>query len=202
MTDQVQHLVFYNDEEYKLCNSAPHEFFDPRVYRLNPKGVATNCHRGWNATLEISEYLNLKQLLVYHDTGLPIRDRFPNGPSINGISPEKPIAITFNCFYNNLNLTLDFTGSILIGKDRTSSIKGRPMGGSAFWMYESLLELSFESGKQCFVKNLSGFAQQTRENYIEPFFGSYYKLIESDDFRQAMIDTFSGDYGFTRIRKP
>ena len=202
MTSQVQNLVFYKDKEYELCASAPHEIFDPRLYGLNPKGVATNCHCGWQATLDISEWLSLKQLSVYHDTGLRIRDRFPNGPSINGVSPEKSVATIFNCFYDNLNLTLDYTGSILVGKDRSTSVKGRPMGGSAFWIYDSLLELSFKSGRQYAEKDLSGFAQQTRENYIEPFFGPYYSLKDSDDVRQAMSNAFTGDYGFIGIKKP
>ena len=195
MTAQVTDTVEFQGEEYTLCRYSGDILFAPEEYGLNPSSPSTACHLGWIANYEISDRLFLKDLFVFHDAGLPIKNRRPNGPRISGILPKEPDSLSFvrfNCFYEGLNIPISFTGGILITQDLSLLL---PFGGwPLFWQYEIVYELSFLDGHLERIAEKSEIAQIIREKYLVKGLLGHPTLTRDAEVQRWLDSSFSHHY--------
>lgn len=166
MTTQISDGVIYGGRKFVLCGCNGPELFDPAQYDLVPAAPSTACYRGWMADFSVNEILVLKDLFVFHDAGMPVLNRRPNGPLINSIAPIEPNSwCGFNCLYQDVNLSSSFTGGLLIA-DGFIKQSGVGMGFHKFWKFETVLELIFENGYLRNVADRSQVAQTIRQNHL------------------------------------
>jgi hypothetical protein len=118
------------------------------------------------AEYAIDDKLSLADLYVFHDAGLPAKNRRPNGPVINGVLPQEPESpLGFNCLYKSLNLPLSFTGGLLLGKGLIRALLVN-MGFHAFWKFEEVHEVIFQSGQLVSAIDKSNIAKTIREEHL------------------------------------
>ena len=166
VTTQISDGVIYEGKKFVLCGCNGPELFDPAIYGLVPAAPSTACYRGWMADFAVNEFLVLKDLFIFHDAGMPALNRRPNGPLVNSIAPIEPNSwCGFNCLYPDVNLTIPFTGGLLIA-DGFIKQSGVNMGFHRFWKYETVMELIFANGRLQSVDDKSAVAQTVREHHL------------------------------------
>jgi hypothetical protein len=166
MTAQASDQVTYANEQFLLCGVNGPELFDPAAFGLKPAMPSTACYRGWMANYEVIDQLLLADLYVYHDAGLPAKNRRPNGPTIAGVQPVDPNSpIGFNCLYRGLHLPIVFTGGLLLGRSLVRGL-ARNMGFHTFWKYEKVVELIFADGRLEVAADKSKVAAKVRTDHV------------------------------------
>ncbi len=146
------------------------------------------------AEFSVEENLKLKDLYVFHDAGLPVKNKRPNGPTINSILPIEPNSwCGFNCLYKNLNLPLQFTGGFLLG-DGLIKQSGVNMGYHPFWNYESVVELIFENGMLKCAEDKSSVALAVREKYLVSGILGHKKIVDDVAVARWIEQSFSLNY--------
>jgi len=90
MTTQMTDGISYEDESFQICAWNGAELIEPKDYGLNPQMASTACYRGWSAEFLVTDRLLLKDLSVFHDAGLPVKNQRANGPVIHGVAPITP----------------------------------------------------------------------------------------------------------------
>ncbi len=184
MTAQVGDRFFLEGDGYSIVALSNPIQFQPEEYGMIPEACCTACWNGYWCDYHISEEgIRLQNLYIH------TKDEIY--PKINGIGPEekskKYHLYMGHCLYRNLDLPMEYTGKILVGKDfiRTYYMH---MGYQRAWAYEVLKELVFENGKLVQTVDHSHMAKQLREE-IES------RTVENggkdDDIRQFVKKSFS-----------
>ncbi len=122
MTAQIFDRVIFEAESYKLSNATNELPFKVEMFNIEPIWTSTSCWRGFVRTfIIINRQLYIKQLDVNDKKirELGVYKYQPN--TIYGTYPEineggNTNAI-FEMTYKDINHKVDFTGSILIGKN-------------------------------------------------------------------------------------
>ncbi|WP_426341355.1 hypothetical protein ACN9MZ_06220 [Pseudoduganella sp. S-14] len=194
MTTQVADGVIYDGRKFVLCGRNGPELFDPTIYGLVPAAPSTACYRGWMADFAVNDFLMLKDLFIFHDAGLPVLNRSPNGPLVNSIAPVDPNSwCGFNCLYQDVNLTTPFTGGLLIA-DGFIKQGGVNMGFHRFWEYEIVLELIFESGHLQSVEDKSAVARTVRQNHLGTDILGHKNITDDTATKDWIEHSFSLNY--------
>jgi len=169
MTAQMNdEFVFRRRKYYVSAIEFPENFIDIYSLGFKPTMFHTACWRGYIATYSIyRKYLVLKNL--YTNNGDDLKNE---APKLNNKLPQ--ISINENWVseetkmnrreftYNNINLIIPYTGSILITKDFINE-RYVHMGFQPYFNYEAVIQLSFNNGKYIISKDLSDIAKQIRE---------------------------------------
>ena len=134
MTGQIHDTVIYRGEKYSLVEDSG-GLPTPFDYGLIPGQMHTACWRGFYLT-----YIILDVRLVLDQ--LTIRTFDNNYPPVNGI---QPVEDNSNKVYQGLNLTLPYTGKLVIAKDFMQE-KYIHMGFQPASSFRTVLELTFENG--------------------------------------------------------
>ena len=164
LTTQAESGFRYKDDLYGILatgNDNYDKLFSPYDYGLIPHGESTASYSGWCAELGVSEsQLTLESLYVNLEGGL-------QGPRINEVAPVVCDNL-FNNHYENLNLTLPFTGGVLLVRE--------PVGMSAFkiWDFSIVLELVFENGRLLNEFDRSSVVGHLRETIEKSFTRRYF----------------------------
>ncbi|MBD3190400.1 MAG: hypothetical protein GF308_07135 [Candidatus Heimdallarchaeota archaeon] len=181
MTAQQPDLFIYKGKEYSLIGVDGRELFDPADYNIQPTMVSTACYRGYVCTYSISEdYLVLKNLQIRTD----------KPREINKKKPEKG-KTGFSHEYSNLDLKIDFTGSLLIGKGFIQEMYVH-MGFQRPISFETVRELYFEKGQLKEEKNLSKLMAKKRQD--DPHKDSQPDYQSGEDTRSWIEKAFSLDF--------
>ena len=122
-----------------------YSLFDPQKFGLSPTPPHTACWKGFIVQFRTFEnQLILDQLHVHCDNRIY--------PKINGIKPR------FGGFqmkaYNNLNMKLSYTGTIIVGKGMLPEFRGRAFTGPH--SYATTYELTFREGTLVNSRETSG----------------------------------------------
>ena len=123
--EQMHHKVVYENFTMKLLDVKGFGFFEPKRYKLEPYSTSTACLDGYicNYTIENGRLL-LSKLNINLNEPIPIA----------GCRPTEGKSL-FKYEYNNLNLVMGFTGTILLGEKMIDS------------KFKSVLEFRFEAGQ-------------------------------------------------------
>ncbi|WP_299901332.1 hypothetical protein [uncultured Aquimarina sp.] len=191
MTAQISDHIIYQGEIYDLTGYTEEIPFFVESFGLNPVGKTTACWRGFQRTFIIDK----DQLLIQ---GVDINLKKENSkksplPSINGVTPNtkvrRPKSFFFNTEYEGLNYLIEYSGSLLIGKDFIRNLYVH-MGFHPAWKYEKVLEFEFNHGVLVKIEDLSkkmkGIRAELQENensmkdinthdWIESTFNQKYK---------------------------
>ena len=174
MTAQASDKLYYNGERYFEYMHQGKELFDPRANGFDPSGSCTACYRGFICEYEITEdRLFLKNLLINTGTG--------NYPDLNGVSVSikgyKEVGLFFKRKepiydtsisdldmkkYKDVNLPLDYSGKVIVGKDFLREYYVHAPIKIPF-TYEIFLELTFEKGRLIEKIDFSEDAKKIRD---------------------------------------
>lgn len=194
MTTQMTDGITYEGESFQICGCNGPEFFDPKEHGLNPKAPSTACYRGWVGEYIVTDRLLLRDLYVFHDAGLPVKNKTANGPVIGGVAPTKPESWGgFNCFYKDLNFSTSFSGGLLIASGFVRELAVN-MGYHPFLKYTRVIELLFEDGKLLEASDKSSVAQEIREKHLVPGFLNRPSLSDDQAVMKWIEDSFSLRY--------
>ena len=156
MTGQIPDHFIYNDKEYSLVGLEGDELFFPQDYGMETKSPHTACWRGYVIT-----YGLLDNKLVVKNA-----DIFTDKPkAINNVKPKSEDN-SFKQFYQDVNLELKFTGSIIIACDFIQE-RYVHMGFQSPSSFRDVHELTFKDGILVEAKDISE-DMETRRNAGPP----------------------------------
>ena len=177
MTAQTPDQLQYEGEDFTILGDPARIGFDPRDYGLVPVPRDMGNHRGYWCRYAVSGGRLILDALHVNCA----RDRLP---SVNGIEAEAPrlelaevTYITPDGFeekmeerltnagyhvYRGVGLALEFTGSVKVG--RGMSAWPPNAGYPPAWVYRTVLELSFETGRLTGAEDVSASAADERES--------------------------------------
>jgi hypothetical protein len=194
MTGQIPNEFLFKGESYSIAGVNGPTLFNPRDYGISPQSASTACWRGF-----VAYYAVLKDKLVI-DT-LFIKSKEPK--KLKGIEPKDESSFSkedeeyayikhfFSYCYPKINFELDFTGSILIGKDFIDEMYVH-MGFQRPITYRTVYELTFENGY--LIKTLNKSEEMKRKRLEDSQKGTRPKSNEKDDIKEWVIDSFSLSY--------
>ena len=149
MSEQIPDPFFWNDEEWVFLEADDvYSLFDPEKFGLSPSMDSTACYKGFVIQFKIIDnVLIFDKLSVYCENNIY--------PTINGIEakPSKEEWTSMKV-YENINLKLNYSGTIIIGKNMESRFHGRAFTGP--YSYETTFELKFKKGQLVSSKETSG----------------------------------------------
>jgi hypothetical protein len=172
MSSQIDDKFLYKGSEYSISAiEFPERFLDIYSLGIKPKEFHTACYRGYIATFAInSENLFvLKQL--YTNNGNDKNNKPPviNGKEVKISTPEyleKDYKNYREYVYSDIDLIINYSGSIIIAKDIIRS-RYINMGFQYPISYKKVLLLTFDNGKLIKHKSLSKIASLIRSGKIE-----------------------------------
>jgi hypothetical protein len=154
MTAQISDTFLFQDKNFSIVGVNGQELFSPAVYNMQPLPRITSCWRGYICTYKT---LYNKLLLDSLQTNLD-----HEGPPINNVHPVFLHKSTFDNAYKDLNLSVDFTGGILIAHAFISQLYVH-MGFHPAWKYEIVFELILSQGYVLDTRDVSQKMAELRE---------------------------------------
>lgn len=159
MTAQIGDVFKYKNHDYKIVAINKPISFSPEEYGITPESCCSACWTGYWCNYNIS------------DEGIVLENLYINShedyyPDINGVkvkgSKKNAFEYMGHHYYEGVNIKMDYTGRILVGKD---FLRGYyiHMGYQRAWAYEELKELVFENGALIEVIDHSHIAKEIRE---------------------------------------
>lgn len=192
ITAQIPDIFRFENEEYAIAG-VNGEIFIPEKWGIHPVGM---CSANWKGYLII--YVLHDDKLVLNQLRVSLgefneRDFTPKmGPEINGTQPEYDPLQEPNNSYEDLNLPLNFTGGILLGKDFIQELYVH-MGFHPAWKYKTVYELVFQDGKLIEKRNLTEKMEEIRfkltDKPLKPDFSK-------TDLQEWIQSTFRLDYDY------
>ena len=158
MTAQVPDTYLYEGKEYSIVAMSKRINFNPLKYGIDPQWTCTACWTGYSVDYSVEDSkLLLKRLWISKSAS--------GYPDVNGIKVKKlEKSGIFSYVYENVNITINYTGKIVIGNGfidkyytHTAFMSQRP------WAYDKALELIFEKGILVDVLDHSETVRAVRE---------------------------------------
>jgi hypothetical protein len=176
MTAQINDRFNYKGKSYRISAiQYPEKFFNIKKLKIKHQWINTACRRGYVAEFSIYENnLALTTLMTnVHRKTKPI--------AINGIMPRIDIDndkdYEFREWdYQNINLKLNYSGSIII-TDGFIRERYVHMGFQSPFSYEVVIELSFKDGVLIKSNDMSQIAKQMRETQTSKIDKSGFKCL-------------------------
>lgn len=170
MTAQISDRVNVDGRIYALAEAKGSGLFDPTEVGLHPFPSCTACWRGF-----VCDYAVEGDSLIL--SSLHVALRAPEGqqaaanaaPELNGVMPITPEErrAGFNVVYENLGLSVSFTGEMLIG-DRFIRELYVHMGFHPAWKYRDVLRMTFEGGRLIERRDVSAEMAELRSRRSNP----------------------------------
>jgi hypothetical protein len=195
MTAQIPDLFKFDGENYSLAGVNGRELFNPKNYDLETLPASTACYRGYQVLYAILEdQLVIDTLYVKTNEAKKINGKKPfklKKPNLN--DPQADLNSYFFRFgYKQLNLALNFTGTILIAKDFIEE-RYVHMGFQKPTSYRKVIELKFDNG--ALVSSIDKSEAVTRRREIHPKDGLAPSIDSTEEELKEFIDkSFSLDY--------
>ena len=159
MTAQVGDRFIYKGNNYSIVAINNPIQFSPVDYGIKPVACCSTCWNGYWCDYHIST----KGIMLQN---LYINSEDDYYPEINNVSPEKRNKKSFKYMghhlYKNLNIFMEYTGKILIGKGFIKEYYIH-MGYQRAWAYEVLEEMIFDKGKLIKTVDHSEMAKKIRK---------------------------------------
>ena len=159
MTAQVGDRFIYKEDNYSIVAISNPIQFNPLDYGIKPVACCSACWNGYWCDYHIST----KGIMLQN---LYINSENDYYPEINNAIPEKEDKKSFQYMghhlYRNINIFMEYTGKILIGKGFINKYYIH-MGYQRAWAYEVLEELVFDNGKLVKTVDHSEMAKKLRK---------------------------------------
>ena len=158
---------------------------------MHPIGMCSANWRGYLVIYAIQDnklVLNQLQINLVDDNESDFTPKI--GPELNGVQPQYNPQHHLNNFYEDLNLPLNFTGGILLGKDFIQELYVH-MGFHPAWKYKTVYELVLQQGKliekRDMTKKMAEIREKLADEPLKPDFGK-------TDLQEWIQSTFRLDY--------
>lgn len=142
MTMQIKDSFYHSDTEYTIITCSTPLHFEPGKYGITPAPYTTACHRGYWCGYSVREKrLILQNLFIYSKN-----NDYPPIANVKPVlAPQESHFPNRHRVYNGIQLSIAYTGKILIGSDPvpTHYIKGVCNDP---WKYTDLKECVFKDG--------------------------------------------------------
>ena len=139
MSEQMTDPFLWQGREFVFLEASDvDELFLPENHGLEPEAPHTGCWKGFVVQF------SLRDGQLFLDT-LWVNDKNKRYPRINGKKARLCWREREFHVYPRLNLKLDYTGSVLVGRGRLEDAEERAFVGAAF--YEDVWKLTFSHGK-------------------------------------------------------
>jgi len=172
MTAQMKDKFIFRRREYTVSAvEDPDDLINIHALGFNPSMFSTACYRGYIAGFSIyKNSLALKNL--YTNNGSDLKN---SAPVLNKTSPRIIIKETWpeevkkqrrEFVYENINLKIQYTGSVLITKDFIQD-KYVHMGFQSPINYENIIQLTFDNGLLILERDFSQTAKLIREKKLD-----------------------------------
>ena len=149
MSKRLAGDFFYKDRSYQLASWEKN-----LTLPLEEYGISLDPKNSLTGTGTINEFV-ISDGLCIGNIGVSTRDgRFP---PINDVSPRSSCGNY--AFYTDVNLKLDYTGSLLLGR-QTNAFYSPKKDCQWPWAFHELMEFTFEHGNLVAVKNQSRLARK------------------------------------------
>jgi hypothetical protein len=181
MTAQIPDEVLLDGERFSLVGMKGDQLFEPQDFGIIPQSASTACWRGY-----VMKYHFVQDQLILDEMRVTTND--PR--KFNDIVPQQEENLFKYC-YKNLNLKVDFTGSILLAKDFIQSMYVH-MGFQRPMAFETVVEINIENGTIVHIKDLSKKMAVKRKKDIQR--GARPNSDSEDDIKKWIEKTFSLDY--------
>lgn len=159
MTAQVGDRFIYKGDDYSIVAISEPIRFNPLDYGIKPVACCTACWNGYWCDYHISA-----EGIILENLYINAKDDYY--PEINNVSPQiegkKSFEYMGHHLYRNLNIFMEYTGKILIGKGFINKYYIH-MGYQRAWAYEVLEELVFDNGKLVRTVDHSEMAKKLRK---------------------------------------
>lgn len=153
MTAQIHDTILIENQSFSIVGVDGGDLFTPQSVGIYPGPSNSACWRGYVCQYKIeNEMLLLDELQVsmmgVKGEGKDITHFRQPGPEINGVQPTSAEGklLSSGNLYENLNLEIPFTGTILAGDGFIRELYVH-MGFHPAWKYEHVLEIKCEYGK-------------------------------------------------------
>lgn len=153
MTAQIPDSFLLLDQKSSIVGVHGGSLFNPLEYNLQPLPRITSCWRGYVCTYKI---LHNKLVLDMLQVNLG-----SEGPAINQIRPIFSNTTMFDNTYNELRLSMDFTGDLVVAEGFIRELYVH-MGFHPAWKYETVLKLTVSQGNLLDIKDVSGEIAELR----------------------------------------
>jgi hypothetical protein len=148
MTAQFSDMFIFENKHYALVGVNGKNLFEPQAHGFAPAGVCSACWRGYVCTYGLrANQLVLEDLRINNGNMEGRSYQVLPPPAFGGrlphpqVSPEK----LFDFEYDDVNLTIAFSGGILIGTDFICELYVH-MGFHPAWKFRQVHELLFHDG--------------------------------------------------------
>ena len=144
MTAQIGDSFKLDDSNYTMVAISEALNFDPGKYGIVPESICTACWRGFWCVYNINDKgIFLDNLYVNSQD-----DYYPEIEGVKAITEKEGDgrqSFLGHHLYKGLNIKIDYSGKILVGKDFLPQYYIH-MGFQRAWAFEKLIELVFENG--------------------------------------------------------
>ena len=166
MTAQFSDIVYYKQKKYELAAANSEGLFDPLSLGLKPYPCCTACWNGFLIEYRVAyRKFQLKNLLINLYDYEKKEKTIQKPIAINGILPETYEDFRgFDTIYQNVRLTIPYTGKILIARNFIRWLYVH-MGYHSAWKYKDVVELQFQEGRLIQEEDLSGEMKDLRSRY-------------------------------------
>ena len=158
MTAQVGDRFIYKGDNYSIVAISNPIQFNPLDYGIKPVACCSACWNGYWCDYQISA----KGIVLEN---LYINAEDDHYPEINNVKPQKEGKKSFKYMghhlYKNLNIFMEYSGKILLGKGFINKYYIH-MGYQRAWAYEILEELIFNKGELIKIVDHSEMARKLR----------------------------------------
>lgn len=148
MTLQIPDSFHYQDKRYDITAGETGSLFNPIEFGFKPQSTTTASHRGYRCIYGLHDgHLSLKQLDInlFTEEGNDPWGILTGNP-LNGIDPVIDGKNSlFNNLYPDVNLLIDYTGSLTISSDFIQE-HYEHMGFAPTWKYADVHKLTFLKG--------------------------------------------------------
>lgn len=169
MTLQIPNSITLNNESFNIIRFHGGNLFTPQDIGILPVANMSACWRGYVSTYKINNnFLVLDELRL--SSGYKMQNVFLNffykffprkAHLINRVKPTPSKPEAFFIRYENINLTVNFTGTILIARDFIGKYWAyRELNPD--WAYRTVLELKFAHGKSTGIQDVSSEFEKKR----------------------------------------
>ncbi|MFB8277968.1 hypothetical protein [Nocardia colli] len=157
MTAQASDAVLFEGDRFAVTAVDGTGLFDPVAHGLEPRGFKTSCYRGY-----ICRYAVVGQRLVLRDLELGSPDE---SARLDDVRPQQD-KDGWSWHYRGLDISVAFTGRLLIGNGHIPNRPYLNMGFWPAWMCGNVYELTLRAGALLSAVDCSAAVAATRADII------------------------------------
>ncbi|MCK2239027.1 MULTISPECIES: hypothetical protein [unclassified Crossiella] len=188
MTAQEPDEVFIEGGSFAVTAVDGTGLFDPAAHGMAPRAISTSCYHG-----HVGRYAVVEQRLTLRELQL---GSAAEPPPLAGVRPRQDEDESWH--YRGLELPIDFTGRLLIGRGNLADRPYLTMGFRPAWLYPDVRELTFQAGALLSATDCSAALAEVRAAVA----ATATRPAPGEETRDWIDRTFSLTYAYSWPGRP